>query len=531
VIYRALTTFTLGFLLVVGLTAPVSPARALTCIPVDIHDALRDADYAFIGRPQAQVGPASQPTRQFLFDVELWVKGDLGTTVLVTGFEWSEVQVGRRTAMIVNRTDDGQLRDNPCVWTEPETLLAVAELYATPLSTNPPALLIGGSFGAGRVMALDSTGQLVGLAAGDGTVLSMAACPGGRRVVELVSDDAWGSPAWVAVRDTSTFQVVREVGGLGFRDVGFAGSRAVSCRDEEGSEVLLGLPGLGIDRVSERLEPLHAGSFATLAIGDAWAVVFETDEHVEGAALDLQLLELATGERTPLAPPTDRTDPIAFAFSPDDSLLALFGRTPYESRQGGMFVHLYAVPSGELLSTALIPAPRECSCSGDLTWMANGEVLIRAQHWTERGAQASSILVYSTPELELVSEWPGGEGDAAVVAGGVMLTIDRSAGYAQLVATSLNDGRRVALRPLATSIATSIVALPALDEQAAAALLEQVTPESPGPQSPMPGAPLVGQPTQPTAAMDPGLIVGLALVVLVVLLVGGVLARRRLSST
>jgi hypothetical protein len=41
---------------------------------------------------------------------------------------------------------------------------------------------------------------------------------------------------------------------------------------------------------------------------------------------------------------------------------------------------------------------------------------------------------------------------------------------------------------------------------------------------------LVGQPAQPTAAMDPGLIVGLALAALVVLFVGGALAWRRFGS-
>jgi hypothetical protein len=524
-----------------ALGATVAPSRALSCIPVDIHDALSDADFAFIGRPQVEMPSADQFTRRFLFDVEVWIKGNLGSPVVISGFDWSDPQIGQRTAMIVHRADDGSLRDNPCVWTEPETLLAVAELYATPLSTNPPALLIGGAFGDGRLMALDSAGQLIGLARGDGVALTMAACPGGQRVVELVAEYAHGSPAWVAVRDTSTFEIIREVGGLGFRDQEFSWPAVLSCRDEEGTEVLLGLQGLGLDRVTTRVEPLHAGHFTTLAIGDNWAVVAETGDHVEGAPFDLQLLDLATGGQTPLAELPEPTEPVAFAFSPDERLLAYFGRTPYESRRAGMFVHLFAVPSGELVGSALVAAPRQCSCWGDLAWTDDGDLLVRAQRWTDDGAQVSSLHLFGAPDLEPIDEWQDGPSDAAVVAGGILLAIDRSEGFTQLVATSLGDGRRVALRTLATSIATSIVALPNFDEAAGAALIAEGESGSPAPvppgttaPTPAPDGPLVGQPAPPTAGIGPELTVALALAalaVLVVLLVGGALAWRRFRST
>ncbi len=532
---RALAALVLGLLAVVGLPGAfqsVPPARALSCVPIDIHDQLRDARFAFIGRPTAEV-PGPQPfPRQFLFDVEVWVKGNLGSPVMVRGFEWSTPEIGQRMAMIAGVHEDGTLRDLECVGTSPETLLAIAELETEPRSTDPPALLVGGEFGPARVMALDGQGRLAGLGPGEGAVVAMAGCPGGRRSVELVAEFAYSPPGIIAVRDLATLDIVREA-SLPFVESGFSWPAALSCRDENGDEVMFGLPGEGIQRWADGLEPLHDGFFTAFAIGSRWAVVAGAQGiPEEGGSASLSLLDLATGDETPLAPTPTPMQPTAFAFSPDETHLAYFGTTPYNHQPAGMFVHVIDLSSGELVASRSLPAPQFCdSCWGDVAWLDDQTLLVRDRRWDERDDIVSTVRILSLPDLEPGDELSGGQANVAQVAAGVLLTIDQAGGGHRLVAMRLDDGREVEVRALATNNASSLLALPAFDAAAAAAYTSQ-TPPSPAPASPGPASPgpTAGSTPVPDPSATPAfadLLAPVALLLIAGLLVGGALVWRR----
>jgi hypothetical protein len=83
-------------------------------------------------------------------------------------------------------------------------------------------LLVGGSFGPARVLALDAAGRTLAYGSGTGTTIALAVCPGARAMVEVTS------AGLLAVRDLSTLRVRREV-PLRLRAHEFPS--AVACRD------------------------------------------------------------------------------------------------------------------------------------------------------------------------------------------------------------------------------------------------------------------------------------------------------------
>ncbi|HUG48758.1 MAG TPA: hypothetical protein VMP67_10150 [Candidatus Limnocylindria bacterium] len=555
------TTWTFGrlrlprapFALVVGLLAtlllplPGSPfepptARALSCLPADVNDQLAETDFAFIGRPQAEILPGQEGgTRRFVFDVEVWVKGNLGTPVTVQGFEWSMPEIGQRMAMIVSLAQEGVLQEQPCVGTSPGTLLAIAALYAETASEEPARVLIGGEFGDARVMALDALGRLVALGPGSGTVVAMAACPGGGRTVEVVAEFMYSSPAIITVRDAATLEVVREA-GLPAAEEGFNWPGALSCRDEEGADVLLGLPGHGIGQMGDTLEPLHNGSFITVAIGRERAVVMErlAQPGEDGYGVALEVLDLESGERTALHEPSGASEPLTFVLSPDDTKLAFLERMPYGSEDEGMIVHVYDVAAPGSVGSYTIETPRLCdSCWGNVAWLDDTMLLVHERRWDESGQQIGNVRTISVPELEVVDEWPGAPlGNVGRVAGEVVLAIEHTGFEQRLVASPIDGGEPVLLRVLPTHNAPALVVLRDFDAGEASALLGLEAPTSPAPVpiTPPPDRPATEQPapaSDDVSSSAPLVMVALAAVgVVAVLLIGGLaLRRRRLASS
>ena len=536
---RALAALVLGLMTVLGLPVPesiVQPARALSCAPADINDQLLTAQFAFIGRAQSEAPGPPDGARAFLFDVELWVKGNLSSPVLVHGFEWDSVEIGQRVAMVLDVDERGVLRDKLCVYVQPETLLAIAALGSEPVSEEPPAILVGGEFGDARVMALDGRGRFIALGAGDGAVLAMAACPGGRRSVEIVSQFMHGSAALIAVRDTRTLEILRE-SILPVTHEGFHWPTALSCRDENADEVLLGLPGMGILQFQEAVEPLHAGTSTAGIIGAELAVVVEVTGQIEetGAVFALHVLDLATGELAPFHEPTEM-QPVSFALSPDESRLAFIERAGYGSQGRGMLAHVFDLDSRTSLGSHRLAVPDSCdSCWGDVAWLDDDTLLVRDRQWDDRGEEfLGGGRVFSLPDFELVAEWKGAQATIARASGPLLVTIDDSSGVHRLLAQPIGEGKPTELRVLPTNNASTLLVLGELDPDAAAAPLglpeSSARPSSPPLNDVLP-APRPAGPASSPQSPSPGLVALVGIAALALLLGGaGLVWRRRTSS-
>jgi hypothetical protein len=219
-------------LVVASLAAAVEPARACSCVQPDPWNLMTQADGAFVGRlvEREDIG---QGRARLTFDVERAVKGKIGSSVdVVTANNGAacgiELPIGYRTGLFLMR-DGGRWTGTLCWQVSPEDLLAAAALPA-PNGRGPTAMFVGGRFGPARTIALDAKGRTLGYGVGSGTVQHYAACPGGRRVVELVRR---GSGLVVAVRELPMFWLVREQ-RLPRREYGVASLR---CVDEFGERL------------------------------------------------------------------------------------------------------------------------------------------------------------------------------------------------------------------------------------------------------------------------------------------------------
>jgi hypothetical protein len=148
-------------------------------------------------------------TAVLTYRVERALKGAIGATVEVktapNGAACGiEAPVGTRAGLVLDRRG-GAWHGHLCWQFAPEDLIAAAALPA-PNGRWPAAMYVGGRFGPARTIALDANGRTLGYGVGSGTV-QHAACPGGRRVVELVER---GSNLAVAVRELPMFWLVRE---------------------------------------------------------------------------------------------------------------------------------------------------------------------------------------------------------------------------------------------------------------------------------------------------------------------------------
>lgn len=176
-------------LVVASLAAAVEPARACSCIQPDPWRVLEQADGAFVGRLVSR-RETSQGRAVLVFGVERAVKGKIGDTVEVATANNGaacgiETSVGRRIGLFLVR-EGGKWFGHLCWQVEPEDLLAAASLPA-PHGRGSVALFVGGRFGPARTLALDAKGRTLAYGMGVGKVREFSACPGGRRVAELVA--------------------------------------------------------------------------------------------------------------------------------------------------------------------------------------------------------------------------------------------------------------------------------------------------------------------------------------------------------
>lgn len=279
---------------------PLQSAKACSCVFSDPRDAFAEADAAFVGTfvekhlaevPDPDGGFSSGDDAIYTFVLETEYKGELGdpgdTVEVHSAFSGAscglEVEEGQSYGFFLEmREPDMVWASNLCRQTSPETMAEAASPLPTPDGEGPVRMVVGGSFGAAQLIALDSESRTLGYGMGDADVYELDVCPGGERVVELGRTGSYPDPAHLYVRDLSTFETVSEIvlpfgrdqqwrrldpndvhcrDRLGERSVVFA----TNYNEPEAKSVLLGVEGNGG-------APIHEGTAraATFAGGSVY---------------------------------------------------------------------------------------------------------------------------------------------------------------------------------------------------------------------------------------------------------------------
>jgi hypothetical protein len=176
------------------------PAAACSCSSFDAAQALAETEGAFIGRltlrqevPPAPREDAPDGIRHnpfvYRFRVDEILKGTFPNEVDIRSGEGGgdcgiEAPIGEPVALLVDRWQE-QLASYLCAQMEPERLRRAAAPVPAPDGQPPPRLLVGTSYGGGRMLSLDGRGRIVALGAGPGLTTMIAVCPGSERVAEV----------------------------------------------------------------------------------------------------------------------------------------------------------------------------------------------------------------------------------------------------------------------------------------------------------------------------------------------------------
>lgn len=225
--------------------APAAPAKACSCAPPDPLGILAEAPAAFIGTV-VDIRKIDHPSDWIdvvvVFDVEEWVKGDLGDTVEIgssadgasCGFE---MEPGDRSGIWINEIQT-PLLGGLCNRVDADVLRnAAAGLPEVFSEGGLASMLMVGSFGSVGVIALDAEANIVGYGAPahpEAWWSEPSVCPGGRTMVELVPDRD------LFVRDLRTLQITESM-TLEVDDPNgvYTYFNHVVCTNEAGSEFIL----------------------------------------------------------------------------------------------------------------------------------------------------------------------------------------------------------------------------------------------------------------------------------------------------
>ena len=175
-----------AFVLLAALAAALvlaGEALACSCLVGDPRDMLERSAGAFSGTLVERVVEGEEALHTF--SVDHAVKGSLGSTVQVKSHRDGatcglEIALGQRVGLFLDREGE-TWTSTLCQQIDPDELLAAAAPLPAPTGSGPVAVLVGGSFGDVRTVALDDRGRVLAYGAGDGDVLALSVCPGSER--------------------------------------------------------------------------------------------------------------------------------------------------------------------------------------------------------------------------------------------------------------------------------------------------------------------------------------------------------------
>ncbi len=165
-----------------ALAATVQPAHACSCAIVDPRSTLSEAEGAFVGTLVARRDePSGEAT--LVFRLVERVKGAMGSTVEVRSAGSGavcgvEARIGQTIGLFLDRRE-GRWHGSLCWQVEPDAMRDAARPLPRPTGNGPAAFVVAGTFGKGRLMALDSRLRALAYGRGRGTAVALSACPGG----------------------------------------------------------------------------------------------------------------------------------------------------------------------------------------------------------------------------------------------------------------------------------------------------------------------------------------------------------------
>ncbi len=279
--------------------------------------------------------------------------------------------------------------------------------------TAPPehrqAILVGGYFADGRIVALDTAGELVRTGAGQGFVRSGSVCPGGETLVEsgeIVAEFPGQGAPFVAVRDVATFEVVDELDPRGLFPEGNV--QALRCLKPDGTEVAVFMYPEGIGIVGDSPRVVSPGSWRLAGLGPAHAVVVPEKEVGE-----VRVLDYATGRDVllyrPGLGPDELWDVHSVAFSPSGRMVAIVdwrtAPTPAHT------LRIFEVASGRLVGQAAFPGHHGTTTA---SWVGDSELLVAAIGEDPTSRPSGDVVLVDTSGRE-TARWGGSRIIPAVV--------------------------------------------------------------------------------------------------------------------
>lgn len=418
-------------LVVFAIVATAVPAKACSCAMGDPRDALKASDGAFIGT-LLSVTPHAEDEGQnstYTFTVDEEVKGDLGETVDVVSATSGascgiEVPIGGQTGLFLNTTETGW-SSSLCQQVDPDQLREAAQPLPEPDGEGPIKMLVSGSYGEAGIIALDSQGRTLAYGEREPESGMLHVCPKSRRFLEIYGD--WRRPN-LAVRDTSTLEVIREIDlPLGTRPYRHLSPVAMTCADDKAEVIYLAaLRDAGTDEdfifkiTGTTVKRIYKGK-----VGDFHFVGTDLYLTEGGRARFLVKLDLANHSRDGIATvPDNSTRP---RVSPNGRWVTL--------RAGGDRTRLVVVntTTGNVRSKLL-----GTGTAGDALWMSNRRIA-----FLPGGYDNNKIQIY-TRRLEKVSTVPGEwytnsnflDGDVAYGSGwGVLYKASLPGGPAEILRT------------------------------------------------------------------------------------------------
>jgi hypothetical protein len=337
-------------LIVAFAVVPLPHANACTCIAnSDPRDRLAAAGGAFIGKlvGHRETGPLGSIVNSgrdvvYTFEVAEVVKGDIGQRVDVRsaasgascGFE---VPAGQAIGVLLDG-HSGTWKSGLCGQIEPGKLRAAAAPLPAPDGRPPAAMVVGGSFGEARLLALDRHARTLAYGSGAGRTTHLSICPGGNRILEAVHDDA-----------RAPRLALRELPGLGLvwerplpRQPASIYTEALTCLDGGGTGYVFFSNG-GDPRWSPKATLLRVSRTTTTVLyqGAARSIAFGSDVGYvnEGHwGEDIGRINLQSGQVTPVI--TGPRYTTRLVLRPDGSALATqawgddLTRTPGDDDRG-----------------------------------------------------------------------------------------------------------------------------------------------------------------------------------------------------
>lgn len=373
----------------------------------------------------------------YRFEVENWVKGDLGPVVEIhsaaNGASCGiEVGVGNRAGIIV-RVDGDEYHSSLCETIDADVLLAASEPLATG-AVGPARLLLSARVGGNDYLTVNDAGGIVaGLGGGNANrydrTLQFSACPDSPLVAELWSER-------LIVRDLMDLSVVNEI------DLTTVGEEtsfsAARCMTSDASTIWL---------VGEH----WSGSASSFAIYDATSGLALLHELPEGQATlgaqfaivngnqyeRLSILNYTTGDITTLHQ-IEREDDETYiaiasaAISPDGTLIAAL-EVDYEGTADSDLI-LYT-PNGDEINRTDIDAE-----GWWVSWVDSSRLIIQTSQSNGSHAVARVLAAPGLEPLLDLDDWGSYEilADGDIVYGqenGSLMRADLKTGEMTLVAT------------------------------------------------------------------------------------------------